>query len=344
MMATGTESTRVIVEDARPLREDFLPVEIAHRDAETSHLSHALEPVTRGEPAETAALFGPTGAGKTCVARFTVNQLREQVLDIDTSYVNCWEDYSRFKALYRILDGVENTIDIHRQSTATDELLERLRAREGATYVVILDEVDQLEDKDLLYDLHRIRGLEMILVSNSEQDLFMDLDERVQSRLSGCERVRFNPYSTNELEAILSDRVRWGLAEGAINDNQVNAIADAAAGDARVAIGILRNAARQAQRDGLDAIPMDVIEEAIPEAKTEMRQADLDRLNPDQRVLYDIIRDAGEIGPGELYEAYEKQVEDAKSKRMVRNYLNKLQHYNLVDAEGQTRGRLYRVA
>lgn len=82
--ATTTGASRVIVEDARPLREDFLPVEIAHQDAETSHLSHALEPVTRGQPAETSLLVGPTGSGKTCFARFTVNQLREQVLDVDT--------------------------------------------------------------------------------------------------------------------------------------------------------------------------------------------------------------------------------------------------------------------
>jgi orc1/cdc6 family replication initiation protein len=333
----------VLVEDARVLQDEFIPSEIAHRDAETSHLSAALEPITRGQPAETAGLFGQSGVGKTCVARFTVNQLREQVIDIDTQYVNCWEDYSRFKALYRILDGVESTVDIHRKSTPTDELLERLRARGGEPYVVILDEVDQLEDHDLLYDLHRVRGLEMVLIANSEQELFMRLDDRIQSRLSGAERIKFSLYSLDELVTILRDRVRWGLADGAIGDDELTRIADAAAGDARAAIGILRAAARQAQQDGLDTITMDVVEDAIPEAKTEMRQADLDRLNPDQRALYDIINDAGEIGPGDLYEQYQNQVEDPKSKRMVRNYLSKMQHYNLVEAEGATRGRTYQL-
>lgn len=96
----------------------------------------------------------------------------------------------------------------------------------------------------------------------------------------------------------------------------MHAIADAAAGDARVAIGILRNATRTAQRDGIDTIPMAVIEEAIPAAKTEMRQADLDRLTADQRVLYEIIEESGEIQPGELYEAYKADVDDPKSERM----------------------------
>ena len=59
-------------------------------------------------------------------------------------HVNCWEDYSRFKILYTILDSINNTIDIHRQSTPKDVLLDRLKDYTGPSYVVILDEVDVL--------------------------------------------------------------------------------------------------------------------------------------------------------------------------------------------------------
>lgn len=333
----------MLVEDARVLQEEFIPSEIAHRDAETSHLSNVLEPITRGDSAEPALLHGPSGAGKTCVAQFTADQLREQVIDINTTLTNCWEDHSRFKCLYRVLDGVQSTVDIHRKSTPTDELLERLRDYEGPRYLVILDEVDQLEDKSLLYDLHRIRTIDLVMIANSDDELFLDMDDRVRSRLSTCERINFEPYRLNELVTILRDRVRWGLADGAINDEAFEKIADEASGDARKAIGILRNAARAAQRDSLETITVDTVEAVIPETESRMRQADLDRLNTDQRALYDIIRETGEIGPGELYEAYQEQVEDPKSKRMVRNYLAKMQHYNLIDTEGQTRSRKYHL-
>jgi Cdc6-like AAA superfamily ATPase len=53
-----------MIDDARVLQEEFIPREIKHRDAETSHLSDALNPPTRGERGETAFLYGPFGAGE----------------------------------------------------------------------------------------------------------------------------------------------------------------------------------------------------------------------------------------------------------------------------------------
>jgi Cdc6-like AAA superfamily ATPase len=38
-----------------------------------NHLLRVLEPLTRGEPADTVLITGPTGSGKTCIAKFTVN-------------------------------------------------------------------------------------------------------------------------------------------------------------------------------------------------------------------------------------------------------------------------------
>ena len=330
-----------MITNARVLQPEFIPAEIKHRDAETSHLSHALEPITHGERGETALLYGPSGVGKTCVAKFTINRLRENALDVEHQYVNCWEDYSRFKTLYRLLDGIGNTIDIHRQSTPTDVLLDRLRDYNDSQYVVILDEVDQLEDKSLLYDLYRIQNLTMVLIANREEELFDPLDDRVHSRLSSSARIRFGQYSVDELVAILEDRVRWGLADGVIDEDRLRQIADAAVGDARAAIGILRAAARAAEREGLDEIPRDVISEAVPEAKSEIRQKSLDKLTSDQQTLYEIIQDTGEIGAGKLYDQYQDRAEDPKTRRMMRNYLSKMEHYNLVSANGATRGRTY---
>lgn len=61
-----------MIRDARVLQVDFVPQEVVYRDSEANHLSNALEPITREEPAETAFLFGPSGTGKTCLAKFIV--------------------------------------------------------------------------------------------------------------------------------------------------------------------------------------------------------------------------------------------------------------------------------
>jgi len=69
-------------------------------------------------------------------------------------------------------------------------------------------------------------------------------------------------------------------------------MADAAAGDARIAIGILRTAARYADRDAEGKITREVITEAIPEAKSEIHQKSLDKLNPHRGCHRTVVMDA----------------------------------------------------
>jgi orc1/cdc6 family replication initiation protein len=332
-----------MITNARVLQQEFIPGEVKYRDAEVSHLSDTLRPIATEQGYPTPSfLCGPSGAGKTCIARHTVTQLRENVVELNHQYVNCWEKYSRFKTLYAVLDGINKTLDIHRQSTPRDELLDRLRDYDGPHYVVILDEVDQLQNKTVLYDLHRTRNLTLILIANRQEDVFSFLDERIQSRLQSCARIKFGQYNLPELVAILRDRVQWGLEPGTISEDRLETIADHAAGDARVAIGILRNATQLAVQNGFDELTDTVIRKAIPEAKTEIKQQTTEKLTEHQQIIYEIIMESGTIGGGELYEKYCEQVGDPKTQRTMRNYVTKLGQYNLVAAEGSTKDRLYR--
>lgn len=332
-----------MITDARVLQSEFVPNDVKHRPAEVSHLSDILRPITNGNRPEPSFLYGPSGAGKTCIARHTVDQLRENVVDLNTKYVNCWEEHTRFQTLYQVLDGVGNTYDVHRRSTPTDELLQRLRDYEGPQYVVILDEVDQLEEKDLLYDFNRIRNLTMILIANREEDVFGTFDDRLRSRLETCTRIRFGNYNLDQLVTILEDRVRWGLAPDVITVSQLETIADYAAGDARIAIGLLRNAARTATQQDETEITASVIDSVVSETKSEIRQKTTDKLTHHQQVLYELITEADRIGSGDLYSAYCEAVNDPKTRKTVRNYLSKLQQYNLITAAGKTKDRTYSV-
>lgn len=330
-----------MITNARVLSPEFVPQDVVHRDSEINHLTSTLRPITDGKTAEPAFLFGPSGTGKTCIARYAVNRLQEAMIDIETQYVNCWEDYSQYKTLYRLLEGLDQTVNIHRQSTPTDVLLERLRDYDGPPYVVILDEVDQLQDKTLLYDLYRLRGLSLVLIANDDIEFFSELNNRVTSRFQTSARIQFSPYSQDELIAILNDRVRLGLREDVLTDEQVKTIAGFANGDARVALGILRGAARHATSEGLETIPDEVIEQAVSEAKTEIRQETIEKLTTHQKILYNIITEERKITPGKLYEEYEDRASNPRSKRMVRNYLSKLAHYDLIEVSGENRGRMY---
>lgn len=332
-----------MIADARVLDPEFIPNDVVYRDAEMNLLSSVLRPVTNGDTTDPAFIHGPSGTGKTCIAQYTLNKLRESVIDLNIQYVNCWEYHSHFDTLYRVLEGVGKTLDIHRQSTPQTLLLERLRDYDGPPYIVILDEVDQLDDPGVLYELHRTPNLSMILISNQEEQFFARLDGRVASRLHTSARIEFDLYGNDELVAILEDRVRWGLHPDTIDESQLRKISDAAAGDARVAIGILRAAARRTNQHSVETITNQFIGDAIPEAKAEITQKNIEKLTDDQRTLYEIIANAGDIAPGDLYNRYEERTDDPKTKRMVRNYLTKLAHYNLVELEGKDRARRYKA-
>lgn len=333
-----------MIEEPRVLQEEFIPHEVEHRHEEVNRLSTTLEPCLDGESPENAFLFGPTGTGKTCIAKFTLNRLKEEAPEVATRYVNCWQDYNRFRVIYRLLEGIGQAADIRRQSTPKDELLERLREADDRQYLVILDEVDQLAETKVLYDLYAIPHVTMIPIANREANLFAHLDDRVRSRLKGAVRIQFDKYTVDELVSIFESRVEWGLRPGVVSREELELIADLAAGDARVGIGILRAAARHAERESREKITAEVIKEALPDARDEIDEKTLEKLNDHQRILYDIIEEHDEVQPETLYAAYDDRADDPRSDRTLRNYLSKMERYDLIRSEGETRDRVYRLA
>jgi len=148
-------------------------------------------------------------------------------------------------------------------------------------------------------------------------------------------------YRNEQLYDILRARAKWGLEEDVITDDQLYQIADAAAGDARLAIGILRTAASTADRKNQDRITDDILRDATEDARAQIRQKSLDSLTPHQRAVYNIVREHGPLGPSEIHDRYTEDVDDPRTKRTVRTYLSKMKQYNLLKAEGTSRDREY---
>jgi Cdc6-like AAA superfamily ATPase len=199
---------------------------------------------------------------------------------------------SRYRALFRILEQLGRTVDVHRQSTPQDVLLERLRKYDDDC-VVVLDEADQLDNKGIIYDLRQPPQFTLVLIANQEENLFGDVDERLQSRLHGTQTIQFDPYGVDQLVAILQARADAAFAHpDAITTGLLQEIADAAAGDARVAITILREAAKAADRTNRNHITSEEVEAAIPEGRQAVRNETKESLKPTQRTLYESRRSA----------------------------------------------------
>jgi len=116
----------------------------------------SLSPSRTANPPTRLSSPDPAAPGKTCISKFVTERLRGEVLDVETTYVNCWRNYIQFRTLYQILDDLGATIDIHRQSTPHDELVDSLQQHDGPRTVVILDEVDRFKDPSVIYVLQSI--------------------------------------------------------------------------------------------------------------------------------------------------------------------------------------------
>lgn len=331
-----------VIEDARVLKADYLPNRMVHRDPQVKEIKRNLEPMLEKGRTRNMLLYGPPGTGKTTMAEYLVDEMQKYSSEVISGSVNCWRYPSRFKVYYNILKDLGVNL-IHRTGTPTDELVDKFRSKaEKRPTIVILDEVDQIEDERILYDFAREENVSLIMIANKETALY-NVDDRIRSSLEGTTEIHFPKYSKDELVDILEDRREWGLRNEAVSRKGLRKIAVRAQGDARVAINTLRIAAEEAEKEGMEEIRTDLIEDAMPKAEEENKSRSIDNLNKHQKILYEIIEEEDEIKPGELYERYEEEVEEPKVKRTLRKYLSKMDHYRLIESEGEGRWRRYTV-
>lgn len=174
---------------------------------------------------------------------------------------------------------------------------------------------------------------------NREEDLLDGLDQRLVSRLPGCERVGFDQYSDAQILDIL--REQEGV-EAEFEEAGLELIAEASDGDARVACTTLRLAARCLNEVEEGASTRRIVEDALPDARQDVITNNVESRTEHHQSLLRLIEEAGQIAPGELYEKYSTKVDDPKSERTIRDYLTKLEQNDLISAEGSTRNRMYR--
>ncbi|MFB6192719.1 MAG: Cdc6/Cdc18 family protein [Candidatus Nanohaloarchaea archaeon] len=331
-----------IIEDARVLSADYLPNKMVHRDSERQAIAENLKPILEGEQPIDMLLHGPPGTGKTAMANYVVEELENHASNLEYGSVQCFRNPSRFEAYYQLVRDMGEFVT--RDGTATEELLDIIEEKaRKRPMVVIIDELDQLKDESFLYDISRLNTVGKIMISNTET-VFGRLDQRIQSSFSTREDIRFESYSEKELTDILLDRRKHGLKPETVSRKQLERIAERSNGDARVAIGTLRLAARKAEREGLEEITDSIIEESFSDAVEKDKSLSLNRLNSHQRILYNVIKKEGDVAPGDLYEEYRSKAEEPKNKRTLRRYLNKMQDFGLIEAKGEKRGRRYSIA
>lgn len=332
-----------IIENPKVLTPEYLPERMPHRNNERTEIARALEPLMdeNGYPMDTL-IYGPPGVGKSAMAEFVLNKLKEEIF-LQDMHVNCFSHKTRFDILYQLLD---KKVSVPRAGTSTQKVRQLLDEKvKSKPSVIVVDEVDQIKNGEILFDLARYTETALIMIAN-DPEVFGYFDDRVRSRLTSVQKVKFSNYTKDEMFDILNDRARSGLYQNTISEDQLSEIASYASGDARKGLNTLRKAARNAENNSQNKITDQNIEQALDEADEERQLKSLELLNKHQKTMYTIIREADQpISISEIENRYTEETpeKDTRTRRTLRRYLNKMEAYNLIKAQGRKSGRKYQI-
>jgi len=321
-----------IIYNELPLTEAFVPTRLLHREGQLRELERCLKPALYNKSIENVFLVGPSGTGKTTLAKWVLESYFKEI----SAYVNCWKYSSIHEVLKEILLNFQ--IPIHGREPTGDLVKQLENLVRKKKVIVCLDEVDHLENFDVLYILSR-NNVGLILASTHYHAL-LDLPSRIKSSLALTE-IEFPPYKPEELFDILKDRVDFSFRPGSIKDELIKIASVAAEGDARVGLEILRRAGKKAEAKGLKQVTMEEMKQAIIEARKTKFSFMTSKLNEHQRVILEILAKRKKMPSGEIYRQYCTSVKNPVVDRAYRNYMQKMIELGLIKAEGKGRWKKY---
>ena len=321
------------------------PPSLRHREAQVQELIRLLHRA-HSDHDQGALLAGPSGVGKTALGRTVIEDFAEE-FEARWTWIQALGTTTG--ELFR--EAIRGAGGVVADNAPNDELPGRLRETlAGEELVILLDEADDVAGTGAVGQLQSVPGVEVVVICHEPDDWLARAEASVRQYLHGG-RIELSRFGVDELADILRDRARVGLVDDTVSGAQLETIADDVAGVAREGVQTLRAAAEIAVEREHGRIYDADVDDAYERARSSIREANLSSLPFHHRVLYELIRTAGEATGQQLHARYEEVEEEVYanhkrtpiSRRARRNKLDKLRAYDLVERERLDHRYLYSV-
>ncbi|MHA1676767.1 MAG: Cdc6/Cdc18 family protein [Candidatus Njordarchaeales archaeon] len=264
--------SKTILIKPKTLSHTFIPPKLPIREAERSELTENLLDFFTSDEAYTSwSLIGSVGIGKTVLSRRVGKDLQEQINQFKLAYVNCRFSRRVYKVLVELVSQIEPSIPP--RGLSRDDILNillEILEEKGEKVLIILDEFDALfwesesrKARDLIYGLSRLverrfgspsKNVSLAVIAISrESELYKWLDRAARASFIRRE-LRLKPYNASDLFEILKYRADLAFLPGTVEEDSLELIANQVAelenGNARIAIDILVEAGKLADKKG----------------------------------------------------------------------------------------------
>jgi len=358
-------SRESIFRDSSVLSPHFVPKELPFRDGQISEIMTIISPALKSRKPKNLIVYGKTGTGKTVSIKRIMEEFEAQGKDAAMVYLNCRIYNSRYRILQKVLKGF--VPELEKSGFGLPFLYEKLLelTNSGKQIIIVLDEIDMVKDlDDLVYTLSRandeMKGGGVSIIGISNKLSFKDaLDPRSKSSLYESEMV-FPPYTSNQLQKILAQRVEGGFKKDVVVSSAINlasAITAQESGDARYALKLILKAGEIAEQEKREKVSDNEVEAARRAVELDLAAETIATLPENhQIVLYAIAKlsingskysrlegvDDSFLFSGEIYEEYDSLCKRMKKRprtlRWYKEYLNDLEMLGLITTTPSSKG------
>jgi len=252
------------------LHDAYVPNVMPQREEQIIKITTLLADVASGGIPSSFLVSGPPGTGKSATVHFVVRQLKKKGVQAFMTIVNCRQGRT-FSAIFSdIAQALASQIGKREKVIKSGlgrrehvrRIVELVKEFGGGPMVIVLDEVDCIDDKDIIFDLIRLpqnNGLENAWISvvgvSNDPTFYDSFDASSQSSFEK-ERVIFPKYNCDQLKAIAVSRAEVAFKPGAIDYGLISRAAAKAGddGDARRVLQVLESAGRIAQQQNCQKV------------------------------------------------------------------------------------------
>ncbi len=344
-METQTRLTqtpaRKILAEGKPRSDNLSPIVIASREEKLKSVSDAIDSLVVSKKADNLFIYGKSGSGKSTYIQHLLSNMQNTGSVIPV-YINCHEHSTKMAIYHKITQQMDSSFS--RRGFAGYEVFERIKElihTENKSILLILDDVEALpkdEAANIFYPIIEENGamkssFGIIIISDSSR-AFERLDPKIRSSFM-FRIIEFESYTKEEIKQILQSVAKKALAENTYDEmviDNISELAESSEGNARFAIWLLFNSAKNAEQRDADKIELGDVK-AVYERILPFSSSDGfgdSEFSAGEQLILNILK-TGEKSSSEIYEIFLKKT--GKSKRQVRNYLTSLIKRGHVESE-----------